>query len=244
MTTAPHIFLHLDFNNSQPIILEKDKFHYCCKVLRKKKGDQLCIVNGCGLALSTTIETVDLKHQRAILTVLKKETYKNFMPQIWMGIPLLHQPARWEFMIEKLTELGISRLTPIITTHTGFYKFNQTRTEHIIESAVEQSKQFFKPQLDSLIKWEDFLCQELPSIKLIAYCNQDLKLPIKKISVGEKICILIGPEGDFTQPEIQSAVSLGFTGISLGSARLRSETAAITSLIELKQHFNLDEPKD
>ncbi|MCX8473238.1 MAG: RsmE family RNA methyltransferase [Sediminibacterium sp.] len=234
-SAAPHIYINLSFDNCTQIILEKEKFHYCCKVLRKKKGDEVCIINGCGLELNTVVDFVDLKNQLVFLHINNKFVHKINGNYIWMGIPLLHQPARWEFMIEKLVEIGVHKLTPIITENTGFYKFNQTRTDHIIISALEQSRQFYKPQFDLPIKFSDFFNLELPNLKLIAYCSPGSKQHIKETAISEKICLVIGPEGDFSKAEINLALLNGFKGISLGDQRLRSETAAIKALVGLQQ---------
>ena len=137
---------------------------------------------------------------------------------------------RYEWFLEKATEIGIQEITPIICEHSERKIIKTDRFQKIIESAVKQSLHFYLPKLNEPISFRDFLKKEFNGQKFIAHCEETDKKSLKsQIKKENDILILIGPEGDFSVKEIQMALDNKFIPVSLGSTRLRTETAAIVA---------------
>jgi 16S rRNA (uracil1498-N3)-methyltransferase len=137
---------------------------------------------------------------------------------------------RIEWFLEKTTEIGVSEITFVLCNRSERNTINMERFEKIIVAAAKQSMQYFFQKINTLIKLETFLKQENTTQKFIAHCEQDDKKHLKELlKIGEKTLILIGPEGDFTNSEIEMAIENNFQPISLGEKRLRTETAGVMS---------------
>ena len=137
---------------------------------------------------------------------------------------------RLEWFLEKSTEIGIDEITPIICDQSERKVVKEDRLNKIISSAVKQSLKSIHPKLNQQIKFKDFLDKDFPGQKFIAYIDDDVKTELSKVyKPSEDALILIGPEGDFRPEEVDLARKKGFTAVSLGKARLRTETAGIVS---------------
>jgi 16S rRNA (uracil1498-N3)-methyltransferase len=137
---------------------------------------------------------------------------------------------RFEWFLEKATEIGISEITPIICEQSERKVLKKERLDRIILSAMKQSLKAYKPQLNDPISFNAFISKQHPGQKYIAHCHQGPKHSLlKEAKSSEPLLILIGPEGDFSVKEIEMAVNQGFIPITLGSARLRTETAALAA---------------
>lgn len=135
-----------------------------------------------------------------------------------------------EWFLEKATEIGIDEITPIICDNSERKIIKEERFQKIIQSAMKQSLQAHLPILNPAISFNQFVNQSLNGKKLIAHCEDEQKTPLKSVVQGyQSFIILIGPEGDFTHKEINSAIQMDFTPISLGDNRLRTETAGIAA---------------
>jgi 16S rRNA (uracil1498-N3)-methyltransferase len=137
---------------------------------------------------------------------------------------------RFEWFLEKATEIGVSEITPIICEHSERKFIKNERFEKIIVAAMKQSNQHFLPKLNDPIIFKDFLKQEFSDQLFIAHCEETDKKLLKELILPKNpVTILIGPEGDFSAKEIQLAIDSNFIPVSLGNTRLRTETAGIVA---------------
>jgi 16S rRNA (uracil1498-N3)-methyltransferase len=137
---------------------------------------------------------------------------------------------RFEWFLEKATEIGVDRIIPVVCKQSERQIIKPERLIKILIEAIKQSGQAYLPQLQELTGFDNFIKQNTDDKMLIAFCTEDQKRLLKSvINPGENITILIGPEGDFTREEIKVAFDSGYTGISLGQNRLRTETAGVVA---------------
>jgi 16S rRNA (uracil1498-N3)-methyltransferase len=137
---------------------------------------------------------------------------------------------RYEWFLEKATEIGIHEITPIICDHSERKVIKADRFEKIIESAMKQSLHYYLPKLNEAMTFKDFILKEQIGQKFIAHCEETDKNSLKQVLLPNANCtVLIGPEGDFSVKEIQLALDSNYIPVSLGSTRLRTETAAIVA---------------
>ena len=205
--------------------LNKDESKHLIKSLRKKVGDVLLFTNGKGFKFDTRLEKFDGKILKfSILNNRKIKSYEN----LHIGISILKSTPRFENFLEKVTEIGVKEITPIICHRTIKKNINYNRCTRILASAIKQSFKFKLPTLNKLQNLHDFIEQSDEKTKLIATCHNYKKIKLKNaFSSKTKNLILIGPEGDFTQEEIEKAINNEFKIVSLGTSRLRAETAGI-----------------
>ena len=164
-----------------------------------------------------------------MVDILDYQTEGESEGKLHIAIAPTKSSDRFEFFLEKATEIGISEITPILTKNSERKKLNIVRCQKIVESAMKQSQRLFLPKLNDLTPLSAFLQQSNSShLKLIAHCEEDDKTELKDLVLkGKDVCILIGPEGDFNPNEIEDALAIDFKPVSLGEKRLRTETAGI-----------------
>ena len=212
--------------NENNFFLDKYESKHICKVLRKKEGEILYFTDGNGNLITTKILIADTN--KTYLQVVKKELKsKEHNYHLHIAIAPTKNIDRFEFFIEKATEIGIDEITPIICDRSEKKTIKQERINKIIISAAKQSLKYYTPKLNSLINFNNFVKQDFKNEKYIAHCNKGIKKLISHITPNKKIIILIGPEGDFSDSEIALALEHNFKQISLGKSRLRTETAGI-----------------
>ena len=135
---------------------------------------------------------------------------------------------RFEWFLEKATEIGIHEITPILCEHSERKVIKPERLEKVLQSAMKQSLQTYLPKLNPLTTYKDFIEKATGDLKFIAHCEDQDKVVLKRRLAPDKdVVMLIGPEGDFSNNEIKSALNKNFVPVSLGRNRLRTETAAI-----------------
>lgn len=216
-------------NIQQPVhVLSEETSKHCVQVLRMKAGKQLQLTDGKGSLFTATIINADKKH-----CGVRIESTANHQPQttnISVAISLLKNPARFEWFLEKATEIGVSEITPLICDHTEKEHFRYDRMHNILISAMLQSRQTWLPHLHQPKKFNVFINEDFDGIKLIAHCVEEEKKSISQITAPSKNkLILIGPEGDFSATEISHALEKNFVPVTLGNTRLRAETAGIVA---------------
>ncbi len=206
----------------------KEESRHIAKVLRKQIGDILHLTNGKGDLFTATLLSNDPK---CCLVAIANVEQKKPLPY---GLHLAISPTklndRFEWFLEKATEIGITQITPILCHHSERKIIKPLRYQKIILSAAKQSLKYHFPELHPMCSFKDFLekQEDAPHQKLIAHCQGIEKKSLKsQIKPKGNHIILVGPEGDFSAPEITLATSMGYTGVSLGKNRLRTETAAI-----------------
>jgi 16S rRNA (uracil1498-N3)-methyltransferase len=230
-----HIFNSPKISKGLHSLSKEESFH-AVKVLRIRVGDEVNLMDGKGTIAKAKIVEANASETKVEVLELKLYPQKNY--QLHIAIAPNKSMDRFEWFLEKATELGISEITPIYTQRTIRTKLRFDRLEKILMAAMKQSMNPYLPKLNEAIDFKSFF-QNIPADtnKLIAHCMDgeklSLKTAIEKSSSPNFIC-LIGPEGDFTPDEVQMTLDHNFQTISLGEDRLRTETAAVFVLAGLK----------
>jgi len=217
----------LDQSASQFMFSEEESKHLI-KVLRKKEGDLVHITNGKGYLFEAKIISADTKKCKAEVI----DTNKIHQKMHWFHLVVAPTKMndRFEWLLEKATEIGVNEITPIICNNSERKIVKIERMEKVILSAMKQSLQTYLPKLNAPISYKEFLTKTHKGLLFIAHCEEDEKLELKRrVAPDKDVTILIGPEGDFSQSEIKQAYESGFLPVSLGENRLRTETAAIVA---------------
>jgi len=225
------------YTEEQPINgqihLNEESSRHITQVLRMESGERICLTDGLGMKYDAVI--VDPHKKRTIASVLDQQ--KTDPPHIKtaIGISLLKNASRFEWFIEKATEMGIGAIIPLLCERTEKKTFRMDRMRGILISAMLQSQQTWLPVLTEPEKFSTIL-RNTYQMKLIAHCeDRKDKRSLKELN-NEKDCIvLIGPEGDFSTNEIDEALRLGYQQVSLGNKRLRTETAGLLAAAYLTQ---------
>lgn len=205
---------------------------HCVQVLRKQVGDVIHFVDGEGGWYEGQIDEVGKKKLVAKI-ISSKQAFGKLPYHLHVAIAPTKNIDRFEWFLEKATEIGISEITPLLCEHSERKRIRPERLEKILHSAMKQSLKAFLPKLNQLADFQYFMDNfetEAISQRFIAHC-QGGELPHLKNNCrpGGNVTILIGPEGDFSPPEIQLAKRLDWQEISLGNSRLRTETAGIAA---------------
>ena len=213
-------------NPQEEITLGKEESKHITKVLRKKAGHILYFTNGKGNLY--TAEIIIAEKQKCRLKIINTEyKEKQHKYHLHIAIAPTKNIDRFEWFLEKATEIGIDEITPIICEHSERKVIKKQRSNRILLSAMKQSLKYYLPKLNEAIPLSSVIRNTTDMSKYIAHCKESEKKQLKNINISKNILILIGPEGDFTQKEINLAVNNGFQAISLGSSRFRTETAGI-----------------
>lgn len=207
---------------------DKDESRHIVKVLRKKIGDSIHITNGKGWLFKAELTLADIKHCSVTIVSKTQQEKRNY--NIHLAVAPTKMNDRYEWFLEKATEIGIDEITPIICDNSERKVVKLERFEKIIQSAMKQSLQSYLPKLNTPIAFKDFMQKDLNKQKYIAHCEDTDKTSLKsKLKAHEDCTILIGPEGDFSVKEIKTALASNFHPVTLGNTRLRTETAAIVA---------------
>ncbi len=210
--------------------LEAEEARHCIKVLRHKVGDMIYVIDGKGNRYHCQI--VAYKKNICELLILDTVHFTNPHEHIHLAIAPTKNADRMEWMIEKVTEIGIGSIQFLQCQHSERKHFKTDRLEKKAISAMKQSLKWHLPVLHTIQSYDDFIAQDTDaySNKCIAYVSEtDTPHLFNAAKTQEAVLVLIGPEGDFSSDEIKSAVQNGFTPVSLGDSRLRTETAAIVA---------------
>ncbi len=207
-----------------------EESRHIVKVLRKKEGDVLSITNGKGYLFRAKITVADPKRCTAQVV----DSQKTIPPrsELHLAVAPTKKVERFQWFLEKATEIGITEVTPILCQHSERKKLSMDRLQRVMQEAMKQSLRTYLPRLNDPVSYEDFLKQEHPGLRFIAHCEKDEKMDLKRrVAADKDVLILIGPEGDFSRPEIEAAYDRGFLPVSLGEGRLRTETAALVACV-------------
>lgn len=205
-------------------VLEQDEFIHCTKVLRNRENDKILLTDGNGNLFESRI--LKIKKNHCEIESLKKIKSVEKNKKNHLVLAAIKNQNRLEWMVEKLTEIGIDEITFIKTTNSERSKINYSRIDKKIISALKQCKSLFKPKINKIITLNEFLGYDYEtSNKYIADLSSKTKM---KKNIKDKVSIImIGPEGDFTRKEIDMIYKKGYKKITLGDQVLRSETAAV-----------------
>lgn len=223
-----HLFYCSDFKGPQ-YQLNREESKHCVRVLRLQTSDQIYITDGFGnlFRCEITIASQAGVHVN-VLEHFPEHGKRNY--QLHMAVAPTKNNDRFEWFLEKATEIGIDEITPIRCDHSERKIIKPERMERIIHAAVKQSLSAYVPILNPMISFSEFIAKEQDAYCCIAHCNEGEKTLLKNsANTHKKILILIGPEGDFSPKETQAALEAGYTAVSLGNSRLRTETAALAA---------------
>jgi 16S rRNA (uracil1498-N3)-methyltransferase len=230
MNSLP-LFYFPALNTTQGVVDLDDAIrHHASVVLRMGEGEKMLLTNGKGLSANATIILSSKKQ----LTVQLHDFVEHapVSRKLILGISLLKNAARFEWMLEKVTEIGITEIYPLRCERTEKQHYKKERFEQIIVSACLQSQQFHFPLLHEPVSFDQLIGAELPDQKFIAHCLEGDKEILSK--TNNDAILLIGPEGDFTQQEIEVALAQAFIPVSLGATRLRTETAGVVGAVMMR----------
>lgn len=211
---------------------ESDSQH-AVRVLRMREGSLLQAVDGRGHVLTCRLTEAHQKHARVeIVEVAEEPLPWNF--DITVGVAPTKHLDRMEWLVEKLTEVGINRFVPLLCRHSERRELKEERLRKIAVSAMKQSLKAVLPQVDPLTPLTQFLTQAQGQ-KFFGYCDADTPRVelAQALRPGMPVTLLIGPEGDFDPSEVEAAVKAGFAPVTLGPSRLRTETAALVGAITI-----------
>lgn len=215
-------------NSAQQFVFPADESKHIVKVLRKKEGDILHITNGKGSLFKAEILVADPKKCKVQLVSTEKSIPKLY--HLHIAVAPTKMNDRFEWFLEKATEIGIDEITPLLCDNSERKVIKQERYERVLQSAMKQSLQTKLPKLNPLTSYSQFIENAGAQQKFIAHCENAEKAEFKRCLHADKdVIVLIGPEGDFSPAEINLALENKYKPISLGRNRLRTETAAIVA---------------
>jgi len=211
--------------------LAEEESRHCVKVLRMGKGDIVHLTDGRGNLFRAVLDEVSPKR----CTVRVIEAIAEFGKRdytLTLAVAPTKNTDRFEWFLEKATETGVDRIIPMDCDHSERHTIKPERLERVVTSAVKQSLKAYHPRLEDITPAREIIGTRFEGRKLIAHCREDFD----RVFIGEALgsggdnLILIGPEGDFSKEELELAYGNGFTGVSMGNSRLRTETAALAAV--------------
>jgi len=216
-------------NADGSITLNGDELRHAIKTLRKRVGEEIWSTDGSGTRYKSRIK--DIAKESVRLEIIEQEAIERSQPKLHIAIALTKKSARIEWFLEKATEIGIYQITPLITARTEKKAFKKERGNKILIAAMKQSLRSYLPVLSEATHLTDFIKSGLNSSNdnFVGFYKEDNLQLRDKLCEGKDTTILIGPEGDFTDQEIDLVSQAGFTSINMGVHRLRTETAGIVA---------------
>lgn len=215
-------------NSVKQFVFPPEESKHITRVLRKSEGDIVQITNGKGYLFEAKILVPDQKRCKAQIISVNKSVPKRY--QVHMVVAPTKMNDRYEWFLEKATEIGVDEITPIICDRSERKTIKKERMERVLQSAMKQSLQTVLPIINPAVTFSEFMDREHTGLKFIAHCEESEKMELKRRVITDMDCtVLIGPEGDFTQDEIKLAKEKGYLPVALGTTRLRTETAAVVA---------------
>jgi 16S rRNA (uracil1498-N3)-methyltransferase len=223
-----HISFHTDAKLGL-LPLSEDESKHCVRVLRMGEGDPLVVTDGNGNIFHARIQFANPK--RCIIELYAVEKgYDHWPYHLHIAVAPTKQNERMEWFLEKATEVGVDEISLYHCFHSERRKVNTDRWSKIMVSAMKQSMKSRLPKLNDIRPFEHFVKQAFDGQKFIAWIDESVVEQLVNVyTPGSNCLVLIGPEGDFSEAEVEMAKLSGFLPISLGKSRLRTETAALTA---------------
>ena len=219
--------------SEKQFILNAEESNHAVKVLRHIKGDVLNILNGEGGKFKA--EITEAHPKGCTMNILEYIEDAKPAPNIHVAVALIKSRERMEWFVEKAVEIGANELSFFTSSHAEKKGLNEERMHKIAISALKQSGNTWLPRINPLVSLDKLINLPFEGMKFIAWCPvAETELLQDKHPGGKDAMILIGPEGDFTEEEVTNSKKSGFVEVSLGHNRLRTETAAMVSLVYLK----------
>lgn len=220
-----HLF-YVEELSSDFCTLSQEASKHCVRVLRLTTGAEVWLTDGQGQRCRA--EIVDADVRSCTVRIVERDEAEPRPYALHLVVAPTKNPARMEWLVEKATELGLDRLSPVVCDHSERVALKCDRLQRLAVGAMQQSLSCRLPLIDPLQSLDDVLAAPFDGQRFVAHCEKELRHPL--LSVCRKGCatqILIGPEGDFSPREIALALDRGFVPVSLGASRLRTETAAL-----------------
>jgi len=217
-------------NILETLLLPPDESFHCVKVLRLKENDEVQIIDGKGNLYEAKIALADAKNTRVeILSVQQEFEKRDYF--LHLAIAPTKNIERLEWCVEKAVEIGVDVITLLLCRFSERKIVKPERLEKIIVSAAKQSLKAYIPKLNPLMNFNDFVLQSTENQRFIAHCHKTEKQQFLKVCKKNlSTLVMIGPEGDFSLEEVNFAEKQGFTSVSLGQSRLRTETAGVVAV--------------
>lgn len=232
-TYMPLPFFFIENLSGKNITLDEDTSRHIAGVLRMQIGGEILLTDGKGKTANAIITNDHRK--KCEVEILHTKMHEQSKPFITVAISLIKNSSRFEWFLEKAAEINVNEIIPLICERTEKEKFRIDRMKNILVSAILQSQQSWLPELHAPIKFTDVIINARQEQKLIAHCvNVEKKQLTSSLNFHQSSIILIGPEGDFTEKEIQFAMKHGYQPVSMGTSRLRTETAGIVAATILR----------
>lgn len=222
--------------DKHPFLSQEESGH-CVRVLRLSVGDEITLCDGKGNFYKAII--ADANAKRCAVEVQEVMPQENNAPKVYVAVAPTKNMDRMEWLVEKLTEMGVDGIYFLQTRFSERKVLNTERLVKIAVSAMKQSQRATLPEIGELTSFKDFVKKQAQPQRYICHCYPESeageRVFIKQIDLqGQDVLVMIGPEGDFSLEEVEMARSLGFTTLSLGPMRLRTETAAMLAGMMLR----------
>lgn len=213
--------------------LDEENVKHCVKVLRKREGDHIHLMDGQGKSYKALITFIDKRNcEFEVVDTTEHNSYRNYYLHVL--IAPTKNTARLEWFIEKATEIGVDEITPILCENSERNKLKLDRLERILIGAAKQSFSFYLPKLNDAIALKDVDSSVFETQSIVGWCEGNPEHISKVYKTREDVNCIIGPEGDFTLEEIDFLKSKKVNVVSLGDSRLRTETAGIEFVSNIK----------
>jgi len=223
------LFYNPEINTeTKTFFFDREESKHIIKVMRKKSNDILFVTNGLGFLFKTEITLAS--DSKCTVKIVSFEQQDKPKYHLHLAVAPTKMNDRYEWFLEKATEIGISEITPIICDHSERKFIKTDRFEKILQSAMKQSLHYHLPKLNEPVAFKDFIKIKKDGLSFIAHCEETDKKTLKEmLKPNENVTILIGPEGDFSEKEIKTAIEQHYIPVTLGNTRLRTETAAVVA---------------
>ncbi|WP_018617157.1 RsmE family RNA methyltransferase [Segetibacter koreensis] len=221
------IFFIDAFPSDNIITLNEDTSKHVVQVLRMKPLETLQLTDGAGNLL--TAQIVDDHKKRCTVKIVERQAVQKKKQEVCIAISLLKNSNRFEWFLEKATEIGVTEIIPLLCERTEKQHFRYDRMKQITISAMLQSKQVWLPVLRQPTDVLKVISSSVYKTKLIAHCEEEMKVSLTDFYKESDTQILIGPEGDFSNQEIVFALDRAYQPVTLGETRLRTETAGVVA---------------
>ncbi|MDD5507587.1 MAG: 16S rRNA (uracil(1498)-N(3))-methyltransferase [Bacteroidales bacterium] len=221
-----HLFYTPDIGPDDHYTLTEEESRHCTRVLRLSKGDPVALTDGKGTLFETVVDSDS--HRRTTVRIIRAlPGWGARKYRLHVAVAPTKNLNRFEWFLEKATEIGIDEITPLICDHAERKTLQISRMSRVMIAALKQSVKTTLPVLNEPVRFSSFLERPAPEMKFIAHFDPANKHLKDNYSRSKNVVVLIGPEGDFSTGELQQASGAGFTAVNLGSARLRTETAGV-----------------